>query len=203
LVNENYQDFLSLGSSLKGGDEKVEEVKLGLLGFKREVESLRGKVEERRGEVAKAVEERRRIRGEVQVGRALLEVDRRVGELEERLMLVSDPPKEGDGEWSDSEESEDEGVEVGKLRRHAELFVCITTLVERIGPEHPFLQKMEERVLRLRQTVLLDLASALKQAKGLGEEGKGGLLKVLAVYKVMGEEQDAMAVLKEVKTSRS
>ena len=51
LVNTNYEQFLSLGSDLKGGEEKVEDVRVGLLGFKRGVEDVRGKVRERRGEV--------------------------------------------------------------------------------------------------------------------------------------------------------
>ena len=32
LVNTNYEQFLSLGSDLKGGEEKVEDVRVGLLG---------------------------------------------------------------------------------------------------------------------------------------------------------------------------
>jgi hypothetical protein len=35
LVNSNYQDFLNLGNSLHGGEEKVEEVRIGLLGFRK------------------------------------------------------------------------------------------------------------------------------------------------------------------------
>ena len=50
-MNEKYQDFLSLGSSLRGGEDKIEEVRLGLLGFRRDVEGLRDMVEERRKEV--------------------------------------------------------------------------------------------------------------------------------------------------------
>ncbi|KAL2059344.1 hypothetical protein ABVK25_000636 [Lepraria finkii] len=209
LVNENYQDFLSLGSSLKGGDEKVEEVRLGLLGFRREVEGLRVKVDSRRGEVEGLVGERKRIREQIQVGRQLLEVETKIGELESRLMLASTGARkaEEDGEASDvdnsDEESEEEGegngITVSKLRRHMEQYMYIRRLFEKIGDVHPFLVKQEERVLRLKQTVLLDLNSALKQADAGGEERRGDLLKLLGIYKQMGQANEAMKVLKESK----
>ena len=207
LVNENYQDFLSLGSSLRGGDEKVEEVRLGLLGFRREVEGLRGKVDGRRQEVAELVEERKRIRESVQVGRRLLEVERKIGELEGMLMLASGDPRtaevneEGpvlsESEEESEEEPESNGIGILRLRRHMEQYMYIKGLMNRTGPEHPFLVKLEERVLRLRQTVLLDLNSALKQAVAGGEDMRGDLLKLLGIYKQMGEASEAMQVLKE------
>ena len=197
-----------MGSSLKGGDEKVEEVRVGLLGFKREIEGLRGKVDGRRGEVEGLVGERKRIREQIQVGRQLLEVETRIGELESRLMLASDGERKGEGneedELSESEgESEEDeetaGIAVPRLRRHMEQYMCIRQLFEKIGDDHPFLVKQEERVLRLKQTLLLDLNSALKQAIAGGEEMKGDLLKLLGIYKQMGQAHEAINVLKESK----
>ena len=209
LVNENYQDFLSLGSSLRGGDEKVEEVRLGLLGFRREVEGLRGKVDGRRKEVEELVEERKRIRESVQLGRRLLEIERKVGELEGMLMLASIGPRKAEANeeemvLSQSEEESDEepesnGIGIARLRRHMEQYMYIKGSIERIGPEHPFLVKQEERVLRLKQTLLLDLNSALKQTVAGGEDLRGDLLKLLAIYKQMDEAKEAMQVLKESK----
>ena len=209
LVNENYQDFLSLGSSLKGGDEKVEEVRLGLLGFKREVEGLRGKVDARRGEIKTLIGKRKRIVEEVQLGRKLLEIETKIGELEERLMLASGgvrkPLETGpDAQMSDSEEeSEDEAesssLATSKLRRHVEQYMYITKSIERTGDDHPFLVQQEGRVQRLKQTVLLDLNSALKHAVVDGEQSRGELLMLLAIYKEMDQVSEAMKVLKESK----
>ena len=209
LVNENYQDFLSLGSSLKGGDEKVEEVRLGLLGFQREVGVLRDKVEERRKEVEELVEERKRIRERVQLGRRLLEIERKIGDLEGRLMLASTSPRgtqvsqEGialsESDEESDEEPESDGIGIMRLRRHMEQYMYIKGLVERTGSEHPFLVKQGERVLRLKQTVLLDLNSALKQAVAGGEDMRGDLLNLLGIYRQMGEASEAMQVLKESK----
>ena len=197
-----------MGSSLRGGDEKVEEVRLGLLGFRREVEDLSGKVDGRRKEVEELVEERKRIRDRVQVGRRLLEIESKIGDLEGRLMLASTGPRKADVieeevEPSESDESDEEpessGLGIPRLRRRMEQYMYIKGSMERIGPEHPFLVKQEERVLRLKQTVLLDLNSALKQAVSGGEERRGDLLKLLGIYKQMGEASEAMQVLEGTK----
>ena len=198
-----------MGSSLKGGDEKVEEVRLGLLGFRREVEGLKGKVEGRKQEVVELVEERKRIRERVQVGRRLLEIDLKIGDLEGRLMLASTGPREvegneegvvlGESDEESDEEQETDGVSILRLRRHMEQYMYIRGLVEKTGPEHPFLVKQEERVLRLKQTVLLDLKTALKQTIAGGEDMRGSLLKLLGIYRQMGEASEALQVLKESK----
>lgn len=206
-MNENYQDFLLLGSSLHGGEEKVEEVRLGLLGFKRDVEGLKEKVEGRKKEVEGLVETRKRIRVDVQVGRALLEVDERVVELEQRLMVASsngDVRKNDEvADFSDSEEDSEEenrdGVSTSRLKRHAQRYMYIRRLVDRIGPSHPFLVKHEERILRLRQTVLLDLGNALKQMSSASDEDQVRLMKILGVYRDMGEPEEALKILKERK----
>lgn len=209
LVNENYQEFLSLGSSLKGGDEKVEEVRLGLLGFRREVEGLKSKVDGRRKEVEELVEERKRIMESVRVGRRLLEIERNIGDLEGRLMLASTNPQKAEvnedglvlseSEEESDEEPESNGIGIARLRRHMEQYMYIKDSVERTGPEHPFLVKQEERVLRLKQTALLDLNSALKQAVSGGENMRGDVLKLLGIYKQMGEASEAMQVLRDSK----
>ena len=184
-------------------------MRLGLLGFRREVEGLRGKVDGRRKEVEELVEERRRIRESVQLGRRLLEIERKIGDLEGRLMLASTSPQgteaneEGvvlsESDEESDEEPESDGISVRRLRRHMEQYMYIKSLVEKTGPEHPFLVKQEERVLRLKQTVLLDLNSALKQAVAGGEDRRGDLLKLLEIYRQMGEAGEAIQVLKESK----
>ncbi len=209
-MNENYQDFLSLGSSLHGGEEKVEEVRLGLLGFKRDVEGLKGEIDRRKLEVEGLVEERKRIREEVQVGRTLLELDQTLQELEERLMITSDKPLEDGGsdkaetEPSESDEDSDDresgGMSISRLRRHTRQYSYIKRLMARIGWDHPFAVKQEERILRLKQTVLLDLSSALKQMSTTNEQDKGRLMEILAIYRDMGEPEEALKVLKERKS---
>lgn len=87
LVNENYQDFLSLGNALHGGEEKAEEVRVGLLAFQRDVTAIREKVEARRGEVEGLLGEKKRLRKDANVGQVLLDIADRIEELEHRLMI--------------------------------------------------------------------------------------------------------------------
>lgn len=209
LVNSNYEDFLGLGRDLRGGDEKVEELRLGVLGFRREVEGLRDIVREKRREVEGLVEERKRCREEVVVGRGMLEVDRRIGELEERLMLVQNGTgdtreKEGADDDVESEDSEDEledGVDLRKLRRHTEQYAYLMKMVQKLGPERPFLVSQEERIRRLKETLLLDLGSTLKQLTALNT-ANGSILKILDLYSLIEEPNAALRVLKEARKPR-
>ena len=212
LVNENYQDFLGLGSSLRGGDERTEEVRLGLLSFKKEVEGLRGRVEERKDEIQQLMWERKKVRGQIQMGRRLLDVEERIGELEQRLMLAPTQSHEPETNRTDAEQggSDEEsdydgdanGVPITKLRNHSENYLYIRQSISKIGDEHPFLIKQEERVRRLKQTILLDLDNAFKQAVVSEEEPGDDLLNLLNIYHQMGHPEKAVALLKELKLAR-
>lgn len=211
LVNENYQDFLSLGQSLKGGEEKVEEVRVGMLGFRRDVEGLRSRVLERKVEVGTLIQERASIRKETVIGRKLLEVDQRLEELEARLLVHNvNGPSNGIGEddvglgLTDSDEdSDEEGVgnamSTSRLQRHVRQYIYIKRLVEWTGADHPFLRRQEERLLRLRNTLLLDLSTAMKQAKRGDEQSKTRMVKIMGIYREMGEERDALRVLEDIR----
>jgi hypothetical protein len=204
-VNDEYQSFLGLGSSLRGGDEKVQEVRVGVLGFRKGVEGVKGVVEEREREVGRAVREREEVRREIGRGRALVRVGERVEELEEELAL-----REGLGgeEWVDEEEEETDAdeEEVGmtfvsftRLRRLVHLSVSTRNQIEGLGgAKHPFLAKMVERMTKIRRTLLLDLGTALKQAKLAGKAAIGRTIKLLGLYSDLDESAEAIQVLKEV-----
>ena len=200
LVNDNYQEFLTLGSRLKGGDEKVEEVRVSLLGFEGDVEGLRRKVEERRKEVEGLVAERRKIRRNVQLGRGLLEVEEKVGELEGKLMVGS--TEDSDAINFDSSESEDDeesvdgvAIPTPRLKRRVQQYLWIRRTMEKLGVDHPFLVQLEERVLRIRQTILLDLSTALGQKGQWRDRDKGRMLTVVSLYGDMGEAEEAIKLL--------
>ena len=85
LVNGDYEAFLRLGTDLRGGEERVEGVRVGVLGFGREVEGIRKGVQERLEEVGALLGERKAVRKDVVLGRGLLEIEERIGELEEGM----------------------------------------------------------------------------------------------------------------------
>ncbi|KAL9577924.1 MAG: hypothetical protein Q9212_006054 [Teloschistes hypoglaucus] len=204
LVNEDYQDFLSLGSSLQGGDEKVEEVRLGLLGFKRDVEGLKAKVDERRREVQHLVAEKKEIRRQMQLGRTLLEMDQRLQDLERNLMITSgglhpvDQAGVEDIELGDSGDEGDEGeggsAAVSRLRQHAQRYLLIQRMIKHVGPQHPFVVNQELRMERLRNTILLDLGNALRQSVAGDHEE---VTKILEMYRDLNEPQEVLKILKE------
>jgi conserved oligomeric Golgi complex subunit 2 len=200
---------------LKGGEEKIEEVKVGLLGFERDVGLVREKVDTRRTEFGTLLREKKKAREDVRMGRALLEVAERIDELEGRLMIQDEPKNEDEENGfadeldAESEEESDEvdgetselvelaQVSIRRLRRCVEQYLYIREMVHRIGATHPFLIMQEERILRIRNTLLLDLSTALKQARQASSISNGPLLKVLQLYDDMNEEADAVIVLRE------
>jgi len=200
LVNTNYEQFLSLGSDLKGGEEKVEDV--------------RGKVRERRGEVEGLLGEKRGVSREIALGRKLLEVDERLEELEDRLMVASlGRTVNGSQEdsWSDSEDEdvEDEelavdgavgGTSTKKLQRLVVDCRQVEALTESIGKGHPFIIAQQSRIIRVRNTILLDLSTALKQTAVMGESGKTRLIRILIIYREFGANAEAVKVLKDLKS---
>ncbi|KAF1967287.1 hypothetical protein BU23DRAFT_516592 [Bimuria novae-zelandiae CBS 107.79] len=201
LVNANYTDFLSLGASLKGGDERVEEVRVGLLGFRKEVEGLREGVREKEEEVRKLVREREEVGRKIKVGRACVEYEAGLKGLEEAVVIEADP---GEANESEEEEEDDEdedegvlgGVAIGKLRRHVLRYRVVQEQGRKLG-EHPFAVAQAPRVVKVRSALLLDLSTALQQAKVAKASER--VMKIMKVYGDMGEAGEAVKVLKGLK----
>ncbi|TKA78116.1 hypothetical protein B0A55_02715 [Friedmanniomyces simplex] len=192
-------EYSPLGGDLKGGGEKVEGVRVGVLGFRREVEGIGGWIAGRLGEVEALIGEKRGVGREVGVGRGLLEVGERVGELEEGLGITE---QDEDAEEDDLED--DDGLEdstgdasspiVRRLQRHTRQYILLTRMVDRIGPSHPFLQAQQARLDSIRKTLLLDLAAALRQAKTAREPG--AILGIVRLFGDFGAERESVRVLK-------
>ncbi|KAJ5512153.1 COG complex component [Penicillium fimorum] len=219
LVNENYQDFLSLGSALRGGEEKVEGVKVGVLSFQRDVKAIRDKVEARRREVEELLNEKRRLRTNADVGKDLLDYADRVEELEHRLMIQDKSsqenatPDESDSESDlysgESDDSDDDeladgtpAISLKRMERHAQKFVYLTSIAARVGEKHPFLLAQQPRVAKIKSTVLLDLKTALEQATAAGgkqSKRDARTMAILRLYDLMGEDVSAVAALKNLK----
>ncbi|RMZ83950.1 hypothetical protein DV737_g1375, partial [Chaetothyriales sp. CBS 132003] len=98
LVNDHYEEFLGLGESLSGGEEQVEEVRLGLMGVERELDVLKERVVRERERVAEAMELKRDVVREANVGSRLLDAERRLAELEFGMGIVSVAEKQGEEE---------------------------------------------------------------------------------------------------------
>ena len=213
LVNSNYTAFLSLGDDLRGGDERVEDVRVALLGFRRAVDDVKGKVTRRKEETTLLNDELRSVRAKIEHGRAMIELSDRLASLEERLALGSMPKKHGDQGWDeevsseeeDEEEDDDEeegvkgliGSSPSTLSESARQCRHITDMMNQLDPNHPFVIKQEERLTRCRNTLLLDLGNALKEAKAAGSRGQDRVLKYLAIYRSIDAQDEAIKALRK------
>ena len=206
LVNNNYTAFLSLGDDLRGGDEKIEDVKVALLGFRRAVEEVRSRVNARGEDVATLNSELGEVRNDIEVGRKMLELDERLSDLEHRLTIGNAKKTEDDTPFGDlSEEDDGSDDDVGeplvgsspdKLVAFVRDLTMIDLLADNIGRDLPFVVRAEERALKCRATILIDMGNALKEAKAAGARGQGRLLKYLGLYRSFGAAEDAVAALK-------
>jgi hypothetical protein len=216
LVNVNYEQFLSLGSDLRGGEERVEDVRMALLGFKRGVEEVRSKVWERGWEVDRLLEEKTRVSKQINVGRRLLEADARLEELEEKLMVSSLGCTEisaGEEPWgaSEDEDEEDErvaeesstGTSTKKLHSLVHDYRGVEHIQTTVGPHHPYIISQEGRMIRVRNTLLLDLSTALKQVYPAGNSSKSRLLSILEIYSQMDESAEGIKILKSLRTGEN
>jgi len=216
LVNTNYEQFLSLGSDLRGGEEKVEDVRVGLLGFKRGVEDVRLKIRTRGLEVEGLIEDKTGVNKQISTGRRLLEFDARLEDLEEKLMVGSlgrNANEDGVDIWSESEDDDDDdddnktpeenvsgGANIKKLHRLVQDYRHAEHVASSVGAHHPLIAAQEPRMMRIKNTLLLDLSTAIKQAYTGGEASKLQLLKLMGLYREMGEPAEAVKVMKALKT---
>lgn len=210
LVNANSATFLSLGTDLRGGDDKVEDVRVSLLGFRRAVEDVRMRVATRRAETDALTTELRGVRAEIETGRAMVEVAERLASLEERLALSTlakgkdgDEQADSDDDNSDDEEDEDEDEQIQGLVGSTPNTLMIlaqdyNTAEVLLGSLHetPFTTKMDARLVKCRKTLLLDLSNALKESRKAGAPAQGRVLKYLAIYRILGAQEDAVRALK-------
>lgn len=232
LVNAEYADFVGLGRSLAGGEGKVEDLRVGLLQFRREMESLVEKLSRTEGDVKRELERRRKVVREMMLVKGLLAVAQRLDDLE-MLLLLDDTGASGEqGTATDAGREQqlsfralqdlgDDGdasiANLSHLTREVNAYLCLKYSLSRLPPgtvdSHPFLKAQTQRIERIRKTILLDLGTALRSAAVRREEGllieaeeekrKGKVVGVMELFLTMGEEAEAVRILKGVGGSRA
>ena len=65
--------------------------------------------------------------------------------------------------------------------------------------EHPFVAAQTPRMMKVRNTLLLDLSTALQQAKAAGSLGAERIMKLMKIYADMDESAEAVKVIKSLK----
>jgi len=223
LVNENYQDFLSLGSALKGGEESVQEVRVGLLGFQRDVRVIKDQFEKRLRDIRQLLEEKKRTRSSIALGHELLDLAERIEDLECSLMISERKPSTQDQAHdtdsgashtlfeSESDNSDDEylvddtdgnaaAVSLRRLERQIQQYLYIKMTASHVGERHPFIVTQQDRISNIKRTLLLDLKTALNQAEHSVKNRERRLLTVMRLYDLIGESTDAVSALRALKS---
>ncbi len=206
LVNDNYEQFLSLGSDLRGGEEKVEDVRVGMLGLQRGFQEVKSQITTRRQKTDELFEQKKEINHQISAGRKMLELDARLEELEEKLMVASLDRDAQEDAWCDSEDGDDDELEesareekrVKELQRLVKDYEQIGQLSLAIG-DGLFVTAQTQRADRIRNVLLLDLSTELKKANRSGDSSRGRLVEVLGIYRDMGENVEAVKVLKNLR----
>ncbi|RPA98185.1 hypothetical protein L873DRAFT_1740943 [Choiromyces venosus 120613-1] len=207
LVNRDYADFVGLGGSLQGGDGRVVDLRMGLLGFRREVAGVVGVVDGVRREV-EGLRGRRGVVGEGKtLAKNLLTLSYRLDELS-TLLLIHPSPTSPSASTStsaapttaipipDFDPGESSTPGIPRLSRILLGYLFVTrTLLPKLPPQHPFVKTQIPRIEAVRKTLLLDLDSALKEARA-GKDSEKALV-LLGFYADLGAEGEGVRVLKE------
>lgn len=148
LVNDNCNDYLLLGTTLQGGQDRVEEVRLSLLSCQRELKLLSEAVDSRRTKAAALIEHRKKVAAETQLGRNLLDLEQLLQDLEAALLLESV-----------SEPEFDESDPLTRVSGQVEVFLSVMLLTRRLSA-HPFVVAQQARIAKIKSTLVLDLQAA-------------------------------------------
>jgi hypothetical protein len=82
------------------------------------------------------------------------------------------------------------------LRQRVQQFVGVKRLIAKLHSDHPFLADQNDRIQKIRDTLLLDLKGALKESTRVGDS-EVGQLKILALYRTLEEPLEAVKALKD------
>lgn len=207
LVNSNYQDFIDLGLGLSGSEGKVEEVRLDVMGFRREVGNIKSRISKEESQINGLIQERIQIQRDISIGRDMLYLDSRIRELERQLII--NPSKEtminGGCEQSYNEsldfssDDDEDGMPAlsqARLRRLMQKYLHLKQVVRHNGVNHPFVVAQNARISKIKEALQLDLSVALKRLKSETSPDADKLLQIIGLFRDMDEAAEALKVLK-------
>ena len=207
LVNSNYQDVIELGLGLSGSEGKVEEVRLDVMGFRREVEKMKLRINREESQINSLIQERVRVKRDINIGRNMLNLESRIRELERQLIINSNETMiNGEREMSyedsvdvGSDDNEEDGMpnlSHAKLRRHVQNYLLAKQMVKHNDMDHPLVAAQNTRMSKIAEALRLDLSVALKRVNSESPPNADKILKIIGLFRDIGGASEAIRVLK-------
>ncbi|KAF3940769.1 hypothetical protein ABW19_dt0207894 [Dactylella cylindrospora] len=208
LVNRDYADFVGLGSSLRGGEGKVNDLKLGVMGFAREVEGVKAKVVKVADEVEREMGVKKEVGKKKALARNLINIETRLSQLEALLHLREQDETTAILLYDPSvDDSSTSLTSLPRLQKLVASYLYLQHVLNKVPSTHPFIVAQQGRIKKATQTISDDLARALKECRNElkdeenteeeKKEHERKLVEVLKLWSDIGGAEEAVKTLKE------
>ncbi|EPS37746.1 hypothetical protein H072_8614 [Dactylellina haptotyla CBS 200.50] len=212
LVNRDYADFVGLGSSLRGGEGKVNDLKLGVMGFAKEVQTVKDKVVKVAGEMEKEMTVKKEVVKKKALARNLLTFETRLSQLESLLLIKDQQVDEAILYTLDLDDTSNSSLtSLPRLQKLVTSFLYLQHVLGKIPPGNPFVKAQSDRVEQARQTLSDDLSRALREVRvelkdeDLTQEERTKLEKrlvdIMKLWSDVGNTEDAVRALRDKRMS--
>ncbi|WVQ77491.1 hypothetical protein IAR50_007177 [Cryptococcus sp. DSM 104548] len=180
LINEDYEEFLSLGTGLRGEEERLRMLSGPLLSVRNEVESVRDVLAEHQLKVQSKLDERANLRSE----KALLDLLQRLFDTLSRAETLLDQPHH------------DEQGTSKLVGRVASEYTQVIYLLNKAKAEGcAVVDVVEERISKIKKRISDDLSSVL--VTELQNQNKSGLKHCLRIYELIEGRGEAEEVIRK------
>ncbi|KGB78784.2 hypothetical protein CNBG_4622 [Cryptococcus deuterogattii R265] len=181
LINEDYEEFLSLGTGLRGEEERLKRLEEPLQGVKEEVVSVRDVLAEHQAKLQEKLDERAALREE----KALLDLLQRLFDTLAKAETLLDSPHTDE-------------VETSKLvTRVAGEYTQIVYLMNKARAEEcAIVNVVEERIINIKTRLSKDLSTVLLNE--LENQNAFGLKQCLKTYELIEGWEEAEEVVRKV-----
>ncbi|KAK9488607.1 oligomeric golgi complex component, COG2-domain-containing protein [Lipomyces starkeyi] len=153
LINRDYADFVGLGKSVSGGSGKVGDMKLVVIGFRREVEGISSRLNGVIQEMDELLQKKRALRERENLGRSLISYAQGLQELEIALHI-------GTSSLISSPEIEDTYPSlVCRLKSLTAHYHSVRRILKKLPKDHPYVVAQDSRFSKIRTELIGQLTS--------------------------------------------
>ncbi|TYJ52897.1 hypothetical protein B9479_006485 [Cryptococcus floricola] len=180
LINDDYEEFLSLGTGLRGEEERLRMLSGPLLSVRSEVESVRDVLAEHQQKVQSKLDERASLRSE----KALLDLLQRLFDTLSRAEALLDQPHH---------DEQGKGKLVGRV---ASEYTQVVYLLNKAKAEGcAIVDVVQERISKIKKRISDDLSTVL--VTELQNQDKAGLKHCLRIYELIEGWEEAEEVIRK------